>query len=451
MAENALELPFSEEAEKSVLGSILISPQALEKAMDRLSPEDFFRVAHRDIFTAMKTIWERGAAVDVVTLLDTLEKQGKTRSSGGLDYITELSIFTPTAANVDQYIRIVEDNSTRRKLINVSMDVAQSASSGSKDAADLLNDAERRIYDITMRRSSDDNVEALAPVYSRVFRNIGRLMQLEGQHTGLRTGFIDLDNATAGLQKSDLIIVAGRPSAGKTTLALNIAAHAALREGATVAIFSLEMSKEQLVSRIMAAESGVDLQKIRTGTLSGEELLRIAIDYNNMGDVQLLIDDTPGISVAELRSRCRRIKARQGLDLVVIDYLQLMQAGPRAESRVQAVSEMTRGLKIVARELDVPIMLLSQLSRKPDDRTDHTPVMSDLRESGSIEQDADVIMMLYRPAAYIDTPEYLAQDNVTYLNLAKHRNGPTGKLRLTWLPELTKFANYIDDNNIPGR
>ena len=449
MAVNAIDLPFSDEAEKSVLGSILISPQAAEKALERLMPEDFFRLPNRDIFTAMKHVWERGGVVDVVTLLAALEKLGKTQSSGGLDYITELSIFTPTAANVDHYIGIVEETSTRRRLINVSAEIAQSASTGSKDAAELLNDAERRIYDISMR-ANDDNMEAIAPVYSRVFRRIGQLMQMNGQYTGLRTGFIDLDNVTSGLQKSDLIIIAGRPSAGKSSLALNIATHAALHEGATVAMFSLEMSKEQLVTRIMSTESGVEMQKIRTGKVSAEELLKIAVDYNSMGDAQLLIDDTPAISVAELRSRCRRIKARQGLDLVIVDYLQLMQSGSRAENRVQAVSEMTRGMKVVARELDVPIILLSQLSRKPDDRPDHMPVMSDLRESGSIEQDADVIMMLYRPAAYPDTQEYADQNNITYLNLAKHRNGATGKLSLLWMPELTKFANYMDDKKVPG-
>ncbi len=450
MAEEFADLPFSDEAEKSVLGSILISPQAADKALERLVPEDFFRLPNRDIFTAMQYIWQHGGVIDVVTLLDALEKLGKTQSSGGLDYLTELSIFTPTAANAEHYIAIVEQASTRRRLINVSTQIAQEAASGAKETTELLNDAERRIYDISMR-ASDDNMEALAPVYSRVFHRIGQLMQLDGQHTGLPTGFKDVDDITSGLQKSDLIIIAGRPSSGKTSLVLNIAAHAALHEHATVAIFSLEMSKEQLVTRIMSTETGVDMQKIRTGAVSPEELLDIANGYNSVGDAQLLIDDTPAISVAELRSRCRRIKARQGLDLIIIDYLQLMQSSSRAESRVQAVSEMTRGLKIVARELDTPIILLSQLSRKPDDRTDHTPVMSDLRESGSIEQDADVIMMLYRPAAYIDTDEFREHNNITYLNLVKHRNGATGQIRLTWLPELTKFANYIDESRLPGQ
>ena len=449
MAEEFADLPFSDEAEKSVLGSILISPRAADKAMEKLKAEDFFRLPNRDIFAAMEGIWQRGGVIDVVTLLDALERLGKTQSTGGLDYLTELSIFTPTAANVEHYITIVEEASTRRRLVNASTLTAQEAAAGTKATAELLNDAERRIYDISMR-ASDDNMEALAPVYSRVFRRIGQLMQLDGEHTGLPTGFIDLDDKTSGLQKSDLIIIAGRPSSGKTSLALNIAAHAALRENATVAIFSLEMSKEQLVTRIMSTETGVEMQKIRTGTVTPEELLKIAFDYNSIGDAQLLIDDTPAISVAELRSRCRRIKARQGLDLIVIDYLQLMQSGKKnSESRVQEVSEMTRGLKVVARELDTPIILLSQLSRKPDDRSDHTPVMSDLRESGSIEQDADVIMMLYRPAAYIDTDEYRDHDNTTYLNLVKHRNGATGQIKLTWIPELTKFANYIDEGRLP--
>lgn len=449
MAEELTQLPFSDEAEKSVLGSILISPRAAEKAMERLLPDDFFRLPNRDIFTAMKQIWDRGGVIDVVTLLDALEKLGKTQSSGGLDYLTELSIFTPTAANAEHYIGIVEAASIRRRLVKVSTEIAQSAAEGRADAQQLLNDAERKVYEIAMR-TSEDTMELIAPVYSRVFRRIGQLMQLDGQNTGLPTGLIDLDRVTSGLQRSDLIIIAGRPASGKTSLALNIAAHAALHENATVAVFSLEMSKEQLVTRIMSTESGVEMQKIRTGTVTAEELLKIAFDYNSIGNAQLLLDDTSTISVAEIRSRCRRIKARQGLDLVVIDYLQLMQSGAKSDSRVQAISEMTRGLKVVARELDVPIILLSQLSRKADDRPDHKPFMSDLRESGSIEQDADLIMMLHRPAAYIDTEEYRTNDNTTYLNIVKHRNGATCEIKLMWLPELTKFANYIDEDSIPG-
>ncbi len=443
MEEKSIVQPYSDEAERSVLGSALISPEAVEKLMDRLAAEDFFRVAHRDIYTAMRDVWASGGSVDAITVLDALERAGKVESAGGLAYLTELTLFTPSAANVEHYMGIVESASSRRRLIRVSTEIARQAAEGAKETEAILNDAERRIYEIAMR-SADDRMEPIAPIYMRVFRKIGDLMQLEGKSTGLPTGLIDLDDVTSGLQRSDLIIIAGRPSSGKTALALNIGAHAALREGATVAVFSLEMSKEQLVTRIMSSETGIQMQKIRTGTVSPDELVELAMELNRVGDAGLLIDDTPAISVAELRTRCRRIKARQGLDLIIIDYLQLMQSDKRSDSRVQEVSAMTRDLKNIARELDVPIILLSQLSREPDKRKDHTPVMSDLRESGSIEQDADMIMMLYRPAAYADTPEYLEKDNTAYLNLVKHRNGATGVIKLTWLPEHTRFNNYSD-------
>ncbi|MCR5809316.1 MAG: replicative DNA helicase [Clostridiales bacterium] len=447
MSEEALNLPYSEEAEKAVLGSILLSPRTAEGALEKLTPEDFWSLRNRDVFAAMKYIWDRGGSIDVVTVMDALEKLGKQESSGGLDYITELSVFTPTAMNVEHYVAIVEEESVRRRLIKVCTDVAQDARTGTKETDRMIDDAERRIFEIAVR-ATDESIEAIAPIYGRVYRRIGELMKMEGRNTGISTGFIDLDTLTSGLQKSDLIIIAGRPASGKSTLALNMAAHAALHEGATVAVFNLEMSKDQLVSRIMATETGVPLYNIRTGTVNGDELLEIAKGFTKIGDAQLLIDDTPGISVAELRSRCRRIKARQGLDLVIVDYLQLMQATGRAESRVQAVSEMTRNLKILARELDVPLVVLSQLSREPDKRSDHTPLMSDLRESGSIEQDADIIMMLYRPAAYTDTEEYRTGDNTAYLHVVKHRNGETRRIDLTWVPELTKFANcsHMEEN-----
>lgn len=440
MSEELLNLPYSEEAEKAVLGSILLSPQASDNALERLKPEDFWLVQNRDVFAAMKYIWDRGGSIDVVTVMDALERLGKVESSGGLEYLTALSFQTPTAQNVEHYAAIVEEDSTRRRLISVCTEVAQEARTGVKETSSLLNDAERRIFEIAMRRS-DEAIEPIAPIYGRVFRRIGKLMQMDGDNTGLSTGFIDLDNLTSGLQKSDLIIIAGRPGSGKSTLALNIATHAALHERATVAFFNLEMSKDQLVSRVMSTETEVPLYNIRTGRVSSEQLMRIAQGFNSIGDAAFLLDDTPGISVAELRSRCRRIKAQRGLDLVIVDYLQLMQATGRAESRVQAVSEMTRSLKILARELDVPLIVLSQLSREPEKRSDHTPLMSDLRESGSIEQDADIIMMLYRPAAYQDTEEFAEQNNIAYLNVVKHRNGETRRIDLTWIPELTKFTS----------
>ena len=441
--EPSFELPFSEEAEKAVLGSILISPGTSEKAIEELTPADFFIMRNREVFTAIKYVWDRGGSIDVITVMDAIDKLGKRETSGGIEYINELSVFTPTALNVEHYLAIVREESTRRRLITVCTEIAQEARTGTRETARLLDDAERRIYEIAVR-ASDDKIEPLAPIYGRVYRRIGQLMKMDGETTGIPTGFIDLDALTSGLHRSDLIIIAGRPASGKSTLALNIASHAALREGATVAFFNLEMSKEQLASRIMATETGVPLQSIRTGAVSSQELVDIAASFNNIGDAAFLLDDTPGISVAELRSRCRRIKARQGLDLVIVDYLQLMQTNGRAESRVQAVSEITRNLKILARELDIPLIVLSQLSREPDKRSDHTPVMSDLRESGSIEQDADIIMMLYRPAAYLDTTEYKEGNNIAYLNVVKHRNGETRSINLTWRPELTKFENHSD-------
>ena len=444
MSEETLNMPYSEEAEKAVLGSVLLSPALADTVMDRLGAEDFWLTRNRDVFEAMKKLWASGSSIDIITVIDMLQRLGKEESAGGLEYLNELSMETPTAVNVEQYVTIVEEESTRRRLINVCAAITQEARAGAKDTEKVLDDAERRIFEIAMR-SSVETVEPIAPIYARVFRNIGRLMRMDGSNTGLATGFYDLDHLTSGLQNSDLIIIAGRPASGKSTLALNIATHAALHEGATVAFFNLEMSKEQLVSRVISTETGVPLYNIRTGKVSSDELFAIAKGLNGVGDAKFLLDDTPGISVPELRSRCRRIKAKYGLDLVIVDYLQLMQANSRAESRVQAVSEMTRNLKILARELDVPLIVLSQLSREPDKRTDHTPLMSDLRESGSIEQDADIIMMLYRPAAYTDTEEYREHNNIAYLNVVKHRNGETRKIDLLWVPELTKFTNVAHE------
>ena len=436
-----LDLPFNREAENAVLGSIMLDPRCSDEALDALNPSDFMSVQNRDIFAAMQSVRDKQGSIDPVTVSRALEQMGKKESSGGLPYLTELVATTPTSSNIKDYIAIVIEGSTRRKLISVCNEIGYQAKTGAVEAAKLLDDAERRIFKISVRKASDENMEAISTVYGRVYSRIGELMRLKGQSTGLSTGLIDLDELTSGLQKSDLIIIAGRPASGKSSLALNIATHAALRENATVAYFNLEMSKEQLAARLMSTETGVPLQSIRTGNVTEDDLVSIAVTYNNIGSAQLILDDTPGISVAELRSRCRRIKARQGLDLVIVDYLQLMQATGMVESRVQAVSEMTRNLKILARELDIPIIVLSQLSREPDKRQDHTPMMSDLRESGSIEQDADIIMMLYRPAAYLDTEEYRTGNNIAYLNVVKHRNGETKRIDLTWRPELTKFVS----------
>ena len=332
----------------------------------------------------------------------------------------------------------------RRQLITISAEIAQDAIENTKETGEILEAAERRIYNLAMRRVSD-SVENIAPIYSRVYNIIGETMQLHGKRTGIPTGLIDIDELTSGLQRSDLVVVAGRPATGKTSFALNIAAHAAIKERANVMIFSLEMSKEQLTMRIMASENDIPLQKLRTAELDNMEILRIADGFNTIGDSAIYIDDTPGASVAEIRSKCRRQKAMHGLDIVVIDYLQLMQPTGKRDSRVLEIADITRGLKILAKELQVTILLLAQLSRAPETRKDHMPIMSDLRESGSIEQDADIIMMLYRPATYPETEEALNGDNTSYINIVKHRNGATAKVKVLWVPELTKYVNLAED------
>lgn len=440
-------MPQNKDAEKSLLGSIIISHTAADKALEVLSADDFSTSAHRAIFTSMEALYNAGKTIDTVTLVDMLERKGQLDAAGGATYITELALFTPSAANVEHYIGIVESHSIRRKLITAGAQISKDAANSGDETGKILDEAERRIYNIAMRKSSD-SMTPIGEVYANVYDEIGRLMQLGGKRTGIATGLIDLDEITSGLQRSDLVIVAGRPAMGKSAFAFGVAAHAAIREKATVAIFSFEMSKEQIVTRLISCEAGINMQQLRTGQLTPTEVLRIADHFNTVGESNILIDDTPMISVAEIRSKCRRIQAQQGLDIVVIDYLQLMMgdtSGKGEMSRVQELGKITRGLKILARELNITVILLSQLSRQPDMRkNDHTPVMSDLRDSGSIEQDADVIMMLYRPAAYPDMPEAAEGDNTSYIILAKHRNGETGKIKVSWVPEFAKYTNYSD-------
>lgn len=431
--------PHNIEAEKSVLGAALISAGAAETASEMLSPGDFYVPSHRDVFAAMLTLHNHGKPIDVVTVMDALEGLGKLKSSGGAAYIAELSIFTPTASNITHYIEIVREHSIRRRLMDTGGRLLDDAQDLEKDTKSTLSDAERRIFELSMNRAES----TLVPVSESIIkshRRIGELISLNGALSGIATGFIDLDKLTSGLQRSDLIIVAARPSMGKTSFALNMATHAAMRAGATVAIFSLEMSSEQLALRMLCSEANVDMQRIKTGKPTEEDLVRIGDTVGPLERASIYIDDTAGISVPEIRSRCRRLKSKSGLDMIVIDYLQLMQSSKRTESRVQEVAELTRSLKILARELDVPIILLSQLSREPEKRKENPrPIMSDLRESGAIEQDADVIMMLYRPQVY-----QKSDDNVCEVIIAKHRNGPTDTVKLAWIPEYTKFTNSTE-------
>lgn len=434
--------PHSVDAERSVLGSMLLDANALELSLEQLRPEDFYLPAHETIFACMRDIRNAGGAVDLVTLANELERHGKLDMAGGAAGLSELLGFVPTAANVQEYIGIVEEKSVRRQLIRAGGDIARDGMNDEAGLEKVLNDAERRIYDISMRKS-EDSLVPVEEIVPGAFAEIGELMNRRGKLTGVDTGFVDLNRLTGGFQKSDLIIVAARPAMGKTAFALNVAQYAALHDGRTVVIFSLEMSARQLVMRMLCTEATVESQKIKEGVIDPEDTNRLLEVMEPMSRSGLYIDDTGGISVPEIRSKCRRLKARRGLDMVVIDYLQLMQSGGgrRSDSRTQEVSDMTRQLKLLARELEVPVVLLAQLNRGPETRQDHTPMIADLRESGSIEQDADMVILLYRPAVYDET-----EDNTSHAIIAKHRHGPTGTVLLAWQGEYTRFMNLAQEN-----
>ncbi len=428
-------MPYNEDAERSVLGSMFISRAAVEAAIEHLHSEDFYVPRHQTIFEAMVKLHEQGLAVDTVTVSEMLMRASRLESVGGLPFLIELANETPTAANVEEYIHIAQERSVMRQLIDAGSGIITDARKAEKPLEQMVDDAERAIYNISMQKAGDSLVHIRHTVMES-YTHIGERIKLKGQLSGVTTGFFELDAITSGLQKSDLIIVAGRPSMGKTAFALNIAQNAA-NKGATVCIFSLEMSAEQLVKRMLCAEANVDMQRINSGKVDEDELMRIADALSPLSNCNIYIDDNPGAGVAGIRSKCRRLQSREGLDLVIIDYLQLMQTSGKTDNRVQEISNITRSLKIMARELNVPIILLSQLSRGPESRKDnHRPMMADLRESGAIEQDADIIMMLYRPAVYGES-----EDNDTEVILAKHRNGPTGTVHLAWIESVARFAN----------
>ena len=430
--------PNNPDAEKSVLGAMLLEAGALEEMLEQLRPEDFYSPAHRRIFEGMRRVRMSGNAVDLVTLNDDLKRRGTLEAAGGTLYLTELMEAVPTAANVSHYARIVEECSVQRSLIKAGNEIVRDGLNDDKDIEESLDEAERRIYAISMRKT-EDTMLPVAEIVPEAIADIGDLIAKRGQLTGVSTGFKELDRVTNGLQKSDLIIVAARPAMGKTSFAMNIGQYAALHDSRSVVVFSLEMSREQLVSRMLCTEAAVDSQRIKEGLLNDDEMARLLDASGPMQHCKLFIDDSGGATVSSIRSKCRRIQARQGLDLVIIDYMQLMTGNSKGknDSRQQEISEMTRSMKLLARELDVPIILLSQLNRGPESRQDHTPMISDLRESGSIEQDADMVILLYRPQVY-DTS---ITDNVAQIIIAKHRHGPTGTVELAWQGEYTRFMN----------
>lgn len=430
-------MPHNIEAEQSVIGSMLVDKTSIAEAMEVLKTEDFYKDAHKVIFNAILDLNQKDVAVDIITLTENLKSNDKLDAAGGITYISELSGSVVSTANIQSYIKIVKDKSVLRKLIRSSTKVIEESYNSQDDVLGVIDLAEKQIFDISNNTNTSD-FEPMSTVLERGFIEIERLFNNKGQTTGVPSGFRELDAKTSGFQKGDMVLIAARPSMGKTTFALNIAENAALREGKSVAIFSLEMSKEQLAYKLLCSEAHVDMLKLRTGNLDDKDWENIAKASGPLGGAKIYIDDTAGISVMEMRSKCRRLKIEHGIDIIMVDYLQLMSGSKGSESRQQEVSEISRSIKALAKEMQCPVVALSQLSRAPEARTDHRPMLSDLRESGSIEQDADVVMFLYRDEYYNKETE---EKNVGECIIAKQRNGPTGTVKLAWLGQFSKFGN----------
>ena len=431
--------PQNVEMEQSILGAILQNNEAIIRLADTLQEEDFYHGAHRLLYRAMLDLFQENIPIDVLSVNEWLKKKDRLDAIGGPAYLAELVELVPTAAHVDYHAHVVREKSILRALIHTATNIVLECHEGDEDVGMLLDRAERSILEISQGKATA-GFSKLHAVLQDSFRQLEKLSERKDPITGLPTGFNDLDRQTAGLQPSDLIIIAGRPSMGKTTLALNIASHAAMQTGKPIAIFSLEMSKEQLALRMLCAEARVDSAKLRTGFLSGDNwksLTDAAGDLSNRDNIY--IDDTPMQTALDIRAKARRLRSEQGdLGLVIVDYLQLMQGRSRAENRQQEISDITRALKALARELNVPVVALSQLSRAVEQRKPAKPQLSDLRESGAIEQDADVVAMLYRDEVYDEDTD---ERGVAEVNIAKHRNGPTGTLRLAFRGEFTRFDN----------
>lgn len=430
--------PQSVEAEQSVLGSMLIDKEVIPIVMEILKPEDFYRPDHREIYDVIIELFDRAQPIDLITVSERLKLHGKLELTGGLEYLSNIATAVPTTANVKNYSKIVEEKALLRRLIRTSSDIVDLGFNATEEVTFILDKAEQGIFDILQKRSSQGFVP-IKDVLVDTFNKLEELYNNKGNITGIPTGFADLDFKTSGLHNSDLILIAARPAMGKTALALNLAQNAAVHSGVPVAVFSLEMSKEQLVNRMLSSEAMVDGSKMRTGKLEDNDWQKVAKALGPLSEAPIFIDDTPGVSITEIRAKCRRLKLEHNLGLVIIDYLQLMSGSrSKSENRQQEISEISRSLKILAKEINVPVITLSQLSRAPETRTDHRPILSDLRESGAIEQDADIVMFLYRDDYY--NPE-TDKKNIAELIIAKHRNGSTGTIELVWLGQYTKFAN----------
>ncbi len=431
-------MPNSLEAEQSVIGSMIMDKDAIVAASEILMAEDFYHKQYGVLFDAMLEIFNAAEPVDLVTLQNKLREKDVPPEVSSLEYVGELVAAVPTSANVKYYANIVKEKSVLRSLIKVTEEIENQCYLGKEPLENILADTEKSVFHLLQNRSGGDFVP-IKQIVINALDKIEQASKFKGNVTGIATGFVDLDYKTSGLQPSDLILVAARPSMGKTAFVLNIAQYAAFRSNITTAIFSLEMSKEQLVNRLFSLESRVDAQTLRSGNLSDEDWEKLIEGAGVVGRSNLIIDDTPGISISELRSKCRKYKLEYDLKLIIIDYLQLMTGGGKSnESRQQEISEISRSLKSLARELGVPVVALSQLSRAVEQRPDKRPMMSDLRESGAIEQDADVIMFIYRDDYYNKDTD---MKNIAEIIIAKQRNGPIGTVNLVWLPQYTKFAN----------
>ena len=430
-------LPHSLEAEQSVIGSMIMDRDAIVAASEIITDEDFYSRQYAVLFQSMVELNEEGKPVDVVTLQNRLKEKDAPPEVSSLEYVRDLLSAVPTSANVKYYAGIVAEKSTLRRLIRLNEEIANNCYSGKEPLEVILEETEKKTFELVQKRNTSDFV-SIRQVVMNAMDKIEQAARNKGSVTGIPTGFIDLDFRTAGFQPSDFILVAARPSMGKTAFVLNIAQYMAFHENKTVAIFSLEMSKEQLVNRLFSLESKVDSQHIRTGNLSDNEWEKLIESAGVIAKSNLIIDDTPGISIAELRSKCRKYKLEHNLSIIIIDYLQLMSGRGKSESRQQEISDISRSLKSLARELNVPVVALSQLSRAVEQRPDHRPMLSDLRESAAIEQDADVVMFIYRDDYYNKDTEL---KNIAEIIIAKQRNGPIGTINLVWLPDYTKFAN----------
>ncbi|WP_347861837.1 replicative DNA helicase [Salimicrobium sp. PL1-032A] len=441
--------PHNIEAEQAVLGAVFLEPSAMTTAAEHLLPEDFYRASHQRIFEVMLGLSNRGEPIDLVTVTTALSNNKTLEEVGGVSYLSDIANSVPTAANIGYYTEIVNEKSTLRQLIRTATEIVTTGYSEDDDLEDILNQAEKEILDVSQRKNSQA-FKNIKDVLIDVYDNIEQLHQSDGNVTGIPTGYRDLDTITSGFQRNDLIIIAARPSMGKTAFALNIAQNIAGQTDENVAIFSLEMGADQLVSRMLCAEGNIDAQRLRTGKMESDDWNKLTMAMGSLSNAGIYIDDTPGVRVSEIRSKCRRLKQEHGIGMILIDYLQLIQgSGNSKENRQQEVSEISRSLKGLARELNVPLIALSQLSRGVESRQDKRPMMSDLRESGSIEQDADIVGFLYRDDYYDQESE---NQNIIEIIIAKQRNGPIGNVELAFVKEYNKFVDLdhrYSDSDIP--